>query len=83
MVWGCMTWAGVGGIAIIEGSMNGEKFVEILNSKLRPTVDALTLLPDFFDANELIFQQDNDSKHRLAKNWFDANNVKLIWWPAQ
>lgn len=76
-----MTWAGADGITLIDCCMNGAKFVNILESKLRLTIDALNLFPNFYNANECDFQQDNVSMHRcrLAKNWFESNHVNLMW----
>lgn len=85
MVWGAMTWAGMSKLARVEGRMNANQFCSILDQALIPTIQASLLIPDLPSQEELIFQQDNDPKHtsKLAKNWFEAKNIKLMPWPAQ
>lgn len=61
MVWGCMTWAGLGKIAKVEGRMNAQQYVSILDH-LTPTIQACAILPEFPPQDHLIFQQDNDPK---------------------
>lgn len=80
MTWGCMTWAGVGKLARVEGRMDSRQFCTILEQALGPTLDACALLPGFPPRNKLIFQQDNDSKHRSKKTkaWFEKNGVTLM-----
>ena len=36
MVWGCMGWNGVGQLAEIEGKMDADQFVSILEEHLLP-----------------------------------------------
>ena len=84
MVWGCFTWAGVGKLALVRGRMDSQQYIEILEQNLLPTMDAYMLLPDAPKKEDLIFQQDNDSKHRskLTKQWFDDKNLRPMDWPA-
>jgi len=63
MIWGCKTWAGVGKVAKIEGRMNTQQYIRILESSLVPTMEACVLLPEFPAQSELLFQLDNDPKH--------------------
>src|SRR3979490_2889252 len=39
MVWGCMGWNGVGKLAEIEGRMDAEQYVEILDDHLLPSIE--------------------------------------------
>jgi transposase len=80
MVWGYMSWEGVGRMAEIEGRMDSKQYVDILEHNLLPTIQESTLCED-----NLIFQQDNDPKHtsKLASNWFKNHNIILLDWPAQ
>ena len=66
MVWGCMTWHGVGKLCTIKGTMNAELYCEIPSKELQETYEILDLNQD-----EIIFQHDNDPKHtsKLVKNW--------------
>lgn len=85
MMWGCMTWSGIGAMARIEGKMDGPMFVNILRECLVPTLEACMLLPEFPPYNQLYFQQDNDPKHtsNVAKSFFASQGFKLMQWPPQ
>ena len=39
MVWGCMSWAGVGNLYHIDGNMNAEVYLDILDLQLLDTID--------------------------------------------
>lgn len=80
MVWGCMTTSGVGYMCRIEGKMDGELYVEILEDHVFQTLEFYDL-----DSDNFIFQQDNDPKHtsKKAKEWFNDNEIELLDWPAQ
>ena len=80
MVWGCMGWNGVGQLAEIEGKMDADQFVSILEDHLLPSLEE-SGIPE----EQVIFQQDNDPKHKSkkAKNWMENNNITLLDWPAQ
>ena len=58
MVWGCMSWASVGNLYRIDGSINVEVYLDILDSQLLDTIDKQGL-----DEAKVIFQHDNDPKH--------------------
>jgi transposase len=80
MLWGCITAFGIGHFCKIEGMMNAEVYTDILNDELLNTMDMYHL-----DRDNTLFQQDNDPKHtsRLAKEWFTANGINVLEWPAQ
>jgi transposase len=80
MVWGCMGWNGVGELAEVEGRMDADQYVDILNNHLLPSLEESGVGDD-----ECIFQQDNDPKHtsKKAKNWMEENNITLLDWPPQ
>lgn len=81
MVWGCVTGRGMGRIHRIEGIMCGPDYVEILDKQYLSTLKDLKLRRSGKEG--VIFQQDNDPKHRskVAKNWFWTKNVKRLSWP--
>ena len=85
MIWGSMTWAGVGKLAKIEGRMDSTQYISILDSCLLPTMDAASLLPGFPARDQLIFQQDNDPKHKSKQTagWFAAQKISPMPWPSQ
>lgn len=74
MVWGCMSAAGVGQLAFIDGIMNKESYVELLRANLPPSVTKLNLPHDY------IFFQDNDPKHKshYARMWLLYNTPKVL-----
>ena len=80
MVWGCMGWNGVGWATRIEGKMDAELYVSILEDELQETLH-------YFDktSTDIIFQQDNDPKHtsKKAQKWFNDHGYTVMKWPAQ
>jgi len=80
MVWGCMGWNGVGHLAEIEGRMDANQYVNILEENLLSSMEESGITD-----NEVIFQQDNDPKHtsRIAKNWMENHNITCLDWPPQ
>ena len=80
MVWSCMAWNGVGKSFKIDGKMNGDLYVSILNGPLQDSIAQLGKNP-----LQIIFQQDNDPKHKChkAKAWFKTHQMEVLQWPAQ
>ena len=39
MVWGCMGWSGVGELAEVEGRMDADQYVDILDNHLLPSME--------------------------------------------
>jgi len=80
MVWGCMTTQGVGRMCIVDGIMNAEKYIKILDQNLVATARDHHMLRSGF-----IFQQDGDPKHtsRPASEWFEDHRINVLKWPAQ
>ena len=80
MVWGCMMWEETGYVVKIDGRMDAELYTKILDDDLQASLD-------FYDktADDIIFQQDGDSKHRsgLARAWFEDHDITVLPWPAQ
>ena len=66
MMWGCMTWQGVGFATKMDGRMDGDLYLQILKDELHQTLDYYGLHP-----SDVIFQQDNDPKHtcKKVKDW--------------
>ena len=55
MVWGCMSAAGVGELYFIEGNMNSNRYCEILQLSMIPSLQKL--------GHRAVFQHDNDPNH--------------------
>ena len=82
MIWGCMTWEGVGGMRLVLGTMNSDQYIDILNDKLVKTISDLQLQHAYTD---ITFQQDNDPKHTSKKTttWLESNSIKVMQWLVQ
>ena len=80
MVWGCMTWDGVGTMTKVEGRMTSKAYTSILEHSLFQTVAHYG-----YSKEGIVFQQDNDPKHtsKEARSWFNSHHIILLDWPAQ
>ena len=80
MLWGCMAWDGVGYATRIEGKMDADLFVSIMEDELQQTQELWCKTTD-----DVVFQRDNDPKHtsKKAKKWFEDNDITVLKWPAQ
>ena len=80
MMWGCMSWHGVGFACRIDGKMDGELYESILKDELMKTLEWFGQ-----GVGDIVFQQDNDLKHtcKRARNWFKNKNLEVLQWPAQ
>lgn len=80
MMWGCITWEGVGFSCKIDETLDAELYAEILRGELKRTIDFYD-----FDLSEVIFQADNDPKHtsHLAQDTLEELNIQVMSWPAQ
>lgn len=78
MIWGCFSWYGVGPIYRIDGIMNKEVYLDILQNTMQPWADENMPL-------KWKFQQDNDPKHtaKVTKQWFITNKIDVLEWPSQ
>ena len=72
MVWGCITWGGVGTIT----SINAEKYQEILDKNL------WSVIARHFPAENYIFKQDNTPEHtaRSTQEYLHRNDVTCMSW---
>ena len=70
----------MGRLAEVEGKMNAEQYVDILENNLLPSMEESGI-----SLEDVIFQQDNDPKHtsKRAKEWMEDNNITLLDWPPQ
>jgi hypothetical protein len=78
MVWGVITWNGVGCLIRVVGKMNAEQYCNILLEGLLGTLSDQNI-----GCSHFIFQQDNDPKHTSgrARRWFEENRLKVLPWP--
>lgn len=77
MVWGAFSYSGCTQLILIDGRMNANDYVVVLENNLVPHLN--TLLP----AGGL-FQHDNAPIHRAraTTQWLRNNNINTMEWPA-
>jgi len=80
MVWGCITWSGIGFMCRIENIMDAAQYRTILDTCLMPSMDWYKMKKE-----EVVFQHDNDPKHtsKLVQKWLSENEINVMKWPAQ
>ena len=74
MLWGCFGWEGPGYAMKIEGKMDADIYVEIMEDELKNS-----LFNWDYNVDDVIFQQDNDPKHtsKKAKRCFKENKIQV------
>lgn len=77
MIWGAISFNGTIDLTLMRGRQTAESYVELLN-------DQKTRITEVMGHPNWIFQQDNAPIHtaRHVKNWFVANNITTLDWPA-
>lgn len=80
MVWGCVSAKGCGELAFIEGTMNTDKYLDVMENYLLPSKKKL-----FGRRKTWLYQQDNAPCHvsRKALAWFEQKRIPLLKWPAR
>jgi len=80
MFWGCMFWEGVGYGTKIDGRIDADLFVSILEDELQQSLEYYNKKPE-----DVFFQQDNDPKHKSkkAQKWLQESGLELMEWPPQ
>ena len=78
MIWGAISKYGTSRLHIVEGTMNGAKYLDMLNSRLIPQIR------EWFPEESFIFQQDSAPcrKAKLVMNWFAEKNIQVLQWPG-
>ena len=78
-----MTWAAISSfgrlsLVFVEGRMNSNSYLTMLEANLVPFLQKYRRL-------KFIFQQDNASIHvsSASKQWFTAKKIDLLDWPAK
>lgn len=78
MVWGCMTYHGLGDLSWIPGKINSEQYLTVLKEYVLQSRDWYSMDPATF-----IFQQDNASIHtaRIINTYFAQQQLTVLEWP--
>jgi len=79
MIWGCMTYRGVGDASWVPGKIDAAAYLEVLKDYVLASRDWYDMDPETF-----IFQQDNARVHtaRIVRDFFDESNITVLEWPA-
>ena len=79
MVWGCVTWHGIGYLVKIDNGLDGTLYKAILQGEFLDTVDWYEL-----DRGTIILQHDNDPKHvcKVVQKWLLRSDLKVLDWPS-
>ena len=78
MVWGCISAYGMGSLHIWKGTINAERYIEVLEQHMLPSRQRL------FQGRPCIFQQDNAKPHTasITTAWLRRRRVRVLNWPA-
>ena len=79
MVWGAITYHGVGKLVFICTKMDSEVFIDVLSTGYSQTLEM-----HGYDNGQTVLQQDNDPNHtsRRTKEWLDASDNCVMPWPS-
>ena len=79
MVCGALNATGVGPLILLDGTLNAEKYIQIIEALLQKVPRLRSRA-----TQRLVFQQDNAAPHTAAAvtDYFAAKRVKIIPWPA-
>ena len=79
MVWGWFSAFVLGPLQIIDGTVNNQRYIDILENNLIPYIN------NKCGGQQILFQDDNASchRHRNVKNWMQEKGINRIFWPAQ
>lgn len=79
MVWGCISAKGIGPLHFVNGTVNANEYINILNLRLLPTIQ-----DQFGTPGECWFQDDSAPCHRAnaTKKWLLQNKIRCLPWPG-
>lgn len=78
MVWGCMNACGMGSLHIWKGTINAERYIQVLEQHMLPSKRRLS------HGRPCIFQQDNARPHSasITTSWMRGRRIRVLPWPA-
>ncbi|SOV09613.1 uncharacterized protein UDID_19024 [Ustilago sp. UG-2017a] len=84
MIWGCMTWAGLGLMVYIDGRLNSECYIELLEEAVPGSILKWKNIQRIPPRDKLIFQQDNAHPHtaKVTKEYLEEVKLNVLPWPA-
>lgn len=86
IVWGCISWEGILILEVIDGTLNSDKYLNILRRRLLrnfPTLHPKNLKGK--GSLSLIYQQDGATSHTSndVLSYFEQRSIELLPWPAK
>ncbi|KAJ1571071.1 hypothetical protein NDA11_007531 [Ustilago hordei] len=83
MIWGCMTWAGLGLMVYIDDKLNSEHYIELLEEVLPSSILKWKNIQRIPPRDKLIFQQDNACPHtaKVTKEYLEEVKLNVLPWP--
>ncbi len=71
MVWGCISAYNMGSLHVLEGTMNAERYIKVLEQHMLPS-------------RRRVFQEDNAKPHpaSITTAWLRSRRVRVLNWPA-
>jgi transposase len=80
MVWAFITATGKGSLVFVDGTINAQKYIAILQQHLVPYLEDMPLS----ESKHVIFQQDNARPHsaHLTTSFLQQEGVQTTTWPA-
>ncbi len=75
MVWGCMSACGMGSLHIWKGTINAERYIQVLEQHMEHRL---------FQGRPCIFQLDNARPHTasITTSWLHRRRIRVLKWPA-
>lgn len=79
MFWGCISYFGVGTLTQVDGNINSEKYISVLDANLWPVVAR------HFSNLPWTLQEDNAPCHvsKRTSDWKTENQILTLPWPSQ
>ncbi len=76
MVCGCISAYGMGSFNVLEGTMNAERYIQVLEQHM------LTFRQPLFQGRSCVFQQDNAKPHTAAITtaWLCSRRLTHVIW---
>lgn len=80
MLWGCMLWEGPGEMCKIDGPIDTDLYIGILEDELLSSLENSGR-----EVEDIIFQQDNAPCHTAKRSikWLQDHGFEVLEWPAQ
>lgn len=78
MLWSCMSIHGTGRVHVVEGSMNKEQYLRVLEHSVIPQSR------DWWPSGSWIFQQDLAPCHtaKVCKDFLSSRSIEVLEWPG-